>query len=60
VAEANLSFQPQDLQAAVLLGAGIDPFADGNLQVGELTSSLQGATHAATAAQIRQSILGVA
>jgi hypothetical protein len=59
VADVDHSFQPQDVQAAVLLGAGIDPFADGNLQIGELTPSLRDTNNSTTAVQIRKTLLGV-
>jgi hypothetical protein len=60
VAEANWNFKPQDVQAAALLAAGIDPFSDGNLAMGDLTPSLQGASHSATMVNLRQTLLGVA
>src|SRR5262249_32487607 len=59
VADPGFAYAPQDVQAAALLGVGIDPFADGNLAMGDLTPSLQGATHAATAINLRQKFLGV-
>lgn len=58
-AEAGMNYKPQDIQAAALLAAGIDPFADGNLPVGDLTPSLFAATHLQASINIRQTILGV-
>ncbi len=60
IAEAGHTYKPEDVQCAVLLAAGIDPFADGNFQQGELTPSLQGTNHDATRENIRQVLLGVA
>jgi hypothetical protein len=59
VADAGLNYKPQDIQAAALLAAGIDPFADGNLPVGDLTPSLFAATHLQASINIRHTILGV-
>jgi hypothetical protein len=59
VADAGHNYKPQDIQAAVLLAAGIDPFAVGNLQLGNLTASLQDTTHALSMIKLRQTILGV-
>jgi len=59
VADPNANYKPQDIQAAVLLGVGIDPFADGNLPLGDLTASLQAASHPAAMVNIRHTILGV-
>lgn len=59
VAEAGKNYKPQDVQAAALLSAGIDPFADGNLPLGDLTASLVAATHEQASINIRQTILGV-
>jgi hypothetical protein len=59
VADAGLNYKPQDIQAAALLAAGIDPFADGNLPVGDLSPSLFAATHLQASINIRQTILGV-
>lgn len=58
IADTSTSYQPQDVQAAALLGIGIDPFADGNLPVGDLSPSLQG-THAVATNNLRQQLLGV-
>lgn len=58
VAEANANYKPQDIQAAALLGVGIDPFADGNLPVGDLTASL-GGSHPTARLNLRQTLLGV-
>jgi len=59
VAEPGRNYKPLDIQAAALLGAGIDPFADGNLPVGDLTPSLSASTHLQAALNLRQTLLGV-
>lgn len=58
-AEVGHRYKPEDVQCAALLAAGIDPFADGNFQQGELTPSLQGGDHDATRVNLRQTLLGV-
>jgi hypothetical protein len=51
--------KPEDIQCAVLLACGIDPFGDGNFQLGELSPRLQAASHEAAMAKLRTTILGV-
>ncbi len=58
-AEPGHTYKPEDVQCAVLLAAGIDPFADGNFQQGELTPSLQGANHHEARENLRDVLLGV-
>ena len=58
-ADQATSYQPQDFQAAALLAGGIDPFADGNLPLGNLSPNLQTGTHTASMINLRQQILGV-
>jgi hypothetical protein len=50
----------EDVQSAVLLGAGLNAFDAGNFQLGEVSPKLQAGTHADSLIKIRQNILGVA
>jgi len=58
-APVDFFHKTEDNQCAVLLAAGIDPFADGNFQLGELSPRLQAGSHLDSAIKIRQIILGV-
>jgi hypothetical protein len=58
--EADIAYSSTDLRAALLLAAGVHPFESENFALGSLTASLVGVDHAATMANLRQTILGVA
>ncbi len=58
---ADVPFSATDTKAAILLAAGVDPFAGENFALGSLTPDLVGAgadLHHATMVNLRQTILG--
>jgi hypothetical protein len=58
--ESNHAYSPSDLHGAVLMAAGIDPFASENFGVVEFTSLVSSSgTEDATRPQLRSQILGV-
>jgi hypothetical protein len=58
VADAPL-YSATDMRAALLVAAGINPFAAENFALGQITASLVGVDHAATIENLRETLLGV-
>ena len=58
-AVTNNCYTPTDLHAALLMAAGIDPFADENFGVGDVSGKVRQPTENASAREIRTQILGV-
>lgn len=56
---ADEGYTPTDVKAALLVAAGVNPFEPDVFPVGEISVSLQGATHIDTAVNLRQRILGL-
>jgi hypothetical protein len=59
VVVAGTDFSPTDVYGAVLLAAGIDPFASENFGVQEFTSNVNDGTEQGTRINLRQKLLGV-
>jgi hypothetical protein len=58
---ATLAYNPSDIRAAVLMAAGIYPFAEGLFRLGDISSSLRApASEEQTARNIRTTLLGIA
>ena len=60
VADSMNAFTPTDLRVAATLAAGIDPFAEGNFGVGDLSESVRdSSSEDGTSVLVRQQILGI-
>lgn len=59
LAVADIRYTATDMRAAAMLASGVNPFEPENFALGQLTGSLVVGDHAATMAQIRQTLLGV-